>query len=360
MDLEAARERIDDIDRQVVELLNERAAIAERLAEIKRARGAPVYDPTRERAVQERVCALNTGPLTNENLIAIYREIISATRAREAALRVAFLGPEATYTHQAARRHFGHAAEYLPCRSIAQVFHETERGNAHFGVVPIENTIEGAVTHTLDMLAESDLKIRICAEIMMEIHHHLLGHGPLSEIKRVYSHPQALAQTRRWLSEHLPHAELIEATSTVRGAELAASDREAAAVGPELAASLYGLQILARGIQDSADNVTRFLVLGPQMARPSGSDKTAIMFSIKDRVGALHDALGIFRRANINLTKIESRPSRRRAWDYIFFVDLEGHPDDPHVQAALRDLAQECVDVRVLGAWSRERAGNGC
>lgn len=359
MDLDEARERIDQLDTQIVQLLNERARIAQELARSKRETGTPVYDPTRERAVHARVCERNSGPLSDASLLAIYREIISATRALEAPQRVAFLGPEATYTHQAARRHFGHAAEYVPCRTIAQVFHETERGNATFGVVPIENTIEGAVTHTLDMLADSDLKLRICAEIMLEIHHNLLGHGPLAQIKRVYSHPQGLAQTRRWLAEHLPNADLIETTSTVRGAELAATDPEAAAVGPELAASLYRLNILARSIQDSTDNVTRFLVLGPEMARRSGNDKTAIMFSIRDRVGALHDALAIFRKQNINLTKIESRPSRRRAWDYVFFVDLEGHPDDPHVQIALRELAHECVDVRVLGAWPRERLPNG-
>ncbi|MBI2321987.1 MAG: prephenate dehydratase [Chloroflexi bacterium] len=359
MDLDEARERIDQLDAQIVQLLNERARIAQELAKRKQESGAAVYDPTRERAVHERVCELNAGPLSDANLVAIYREIISATRALEAPQRVAFLGPEATYTHQAARRHFGHATEYVPCRSIAEVFQETERGSASFGVIPIENTIEGAVTHTLDMLADSDLKLRICAEIMLEIHHNLLGHGPLAQVKRIYSHPQALAQSRRWLAQHLPNADLIETTSTVRGAELAATDPEAAAVGPELAASLYRLTILARSIEDSADNVTRFLVLGPEMARGSGDDKTAIMFSIRDRVGALHDALGLFRQQSINLTKIESRPSRRRAWDYVFFVDLEGHPDDPHVQAALRALAQECVDVRVLGAWPRGSQANG-
>lgn len=352
MSLEEYRRQIDALDRQIVALLNQRAELARRIGMLKGENRDAVYDAERERQVYANICAANSGPLPEGALKSIYAEIISASRALERPLKVAYLGPPATFTHEAAQRHFGTAVDFLACRSIAQVFAAAERGEAHYGVVPVENSLEGIVSHTLDLFVDSDLKI--CAEVALEINQHLMGRVKLEEVRRVYSHPQALAQARGWLAEHLPEAELTEAPSTVRGAELAAQDPAGAAVGPALAAQLYGLSILVPCIQDSSSNVTRFLVIGPEMSRRSGQDKTALMFSIKDRVGALHDALGIFKRHSINLTRIESRPSKRKAWDYIFFVDLEGHPEEQNVGQALQELAQECVYVKVLGAWPRE------
>ncbi|MCL4459566.1 MAG: prephenate dehydratase [Chloroflexi bacterium] len=352
MNLDELRQRIDDIDQQIVALLNARAELSLQIGAVKSDNEVNIYVPERERRVYDNVFQANQGPLSKEAIREIYGSILSASRALQRPLRVAYLGPAATFTHEAAKRRFGTAVEFLPARSIAEVFSETEKGESDYGVVPVENSIEGVVTHTLDMFVDSELKI--CAEVLLAVSHHLLGKGCLADIRKVCSHPQAIAQSRGWLQEHLPSVELVEVASTARAAEMAVLDPTIAAIGTESAADLYGLNILESHIEDSASNITRFLVIGRQMSQRSGDDRTAIMFSIRDRVGALHDTLEIFLKYGINLTKIESRPSKRKLWDYIFFVDLVGHPDDEHVAAALNELSRECVFVKVLGAWPQE------
>lgn len=352
-DLEKLRDEIDHLDREIVALLHARAAKAEAIGAIKQARGKPVLDPQREMQVLRNVLDAGTGVLSDEALTTIYSAILSVSRALQRPLAIAYLGPAATNAHQAARCQFGDAATYLPSQTIAEVFLRTEKAEADYGVVPVENSSEGMVSNTLDMFVESDLKVS--AEVLLPISHNLLAKCELQEIKRVCSHPQALAQSRGWLGQNLPGVELVETSSTARAAELAAVEAGTAAVANALAASVYGLNVLASRIEDSTQNFTRFLVIGQHTSERSGNDKTALLFSIKDRIGALHDVLAAFQSNDINLAKIESRPSRRRAWEYIFFVDLLGHPDDPAVQRALAELGAECDLVKVLGAWPIQR-----
>ncbi len=348
-DQEATLRQLDD---EIVRLLNRRIALARQVAreasDAASPGGEPAYVPEREVAVLERIVAANGGPLTREALQAIFREILSASRNVARSLRVAYLGPIATYSYEAARRHFGSSATLVPCRTIGDVFLETQRREVDYGVVPTENSTEGAVTHTLDRFLEFDLQI--CAEVELPIRNNLLSHGRLDQIARVYSHPQALAQCRRWLAEHLPRAAQIETTSTAAAAQLA-RDPDSAAIAPESASEIYGVPIVARRIDDVATNVTRFLVIGPHASGRSGSDRTAIVFSVDDRAGALCAALQSFAECGINLSRIESRPSRRRLWDYVFFVDLDGHPDDEEVARALDRLRRNCSFVRILGSW---------
>ncbi|MBI4319225.1 MAG: prephenate dehydratase [Chloroflexi bacterium] len=355
MDLDAPRHRIDEIDHHIVELLNERANLALQVGAIKAQEGRSVHDPQRENQVYANLETANRGPLGNDALRAIYREVIATMSELQRPRTVAFLGPPATFSHEAARLHFGTTARFIPAKTIAEVFAMAEKGTADQGLVPVENSTDGVVGHTLDLLADTELKI--CAEIPLPISHHLLSCGSLDAIRRVYSHPQALAQCRNWLGSNLPNAELIEVSSTARAAEMVVSDPTAAAISNELAAEVYGLAILQRRIEDNPFNYTRFLVIGNSMCARTGDDRTAVVFSIKDRVGALHDTLEIFLRYGVNLTRIESRPSRRKAWDYVFFVDAIGHPEDPSLEAALSDLAKECVYVRVLGSWPKAYAG---
>ncbi len=347
--LEDLRKRIDELDANIVRLLNERAKLSVEIGKAKAA--GPVYSPGREAQVYERVIGASKGPLPVEGLKAIYSEIISSSRKLQAPLRVAFLGPEGTFSHQAALSHFGSATTLLPVATIPDVFQETEVGRADYGIVPIENSTEGAVTFSLDSFVDSDLKA--CAEFRLEIHQAVLSRVPLNEVTVVYSHPQALAQCRAWLRAHLPSVPVVEAASTVGAAEQASREPNAAAIAPEVAASIYGLDVLERRAEDMAGNVTRFLVIGRHMAERTGRDRMAMLFSVKDRVGVLRDVLALFAGAGINLTKIESRPSRRRAWDYLFFIDLEAHPEDPAMAQALHDLQELTVFVKVLGAWPK-------
>jgi chorismate mutase/prephenate dehydratase len=310
--------------------------------------------------VLNNVLGANRGPLTEAHVRAIYGEILSASRHLQRALRIAYLGPEHTYTHRAAetaaRVRFGSFVEYVPARTVDEVFDMAERGRVDYGVVPVENSSEGSVGPTLDLFIDSPLKI--CAEILLRITHHLVGKGEpgdLSHVRRVYSHPQALGQCRRWLAHHLPHAETMESSSTALAAQRAAEEEGVAAIGNETAAARYGLTLLAQSIQDQANNFTRFLLVGPSFGRRTGQDKTSILFSVRDRVGALHDVLSVFAGRGINLTRIESRPSRRQPWEYVFFVDFAGHPDDPEVAAALAAMEAACTMVKVLGAWPTER-----
>ncbi len=352
--LESLRREIDSLDDELVALLNRRMAISRRVGRLKPATGQAVYQPDREAAVLERVLSAGgDGPLSPRALRAIYGEILSASRDLQRALRVGYLGPEGTFTHEAALRFFGSSAELVPCATIEEVFLETEKGNVDHGVVGVENSTAGAVAPTLDLLV--DASIQVCGELELPVSHYLLGHGELSEVRRVCSHPQALAQCRRWLGQNLPNAERVEVASTVLAARMA-EEPSTAAIAPSAAAKLYGLKVLAPRIEDSSANVTRFLVLGRERSRRTGSDKSAIVFAVKNRPGALRDALEVFARRGIDLTRIESRPSRRRLWEYVFFADFRGHPDDEVVREALAELETDALLVKVLGAWPVERA----
>lgn len=343
------RKAIDRIDRQLVRLLNERVRHAREIGALKKQHGEEIYAPHRERTVLERICRLNPGPLPEENLRAIYREIMSGALALEKPTTIAYLGPEATFTHQAALQRFGTSVSYLPLKTIADVFAEVAKRRADYGVVPVENSTEGVVTHTLDMFMDSDLKI--VAQIVMPISQCLLSRAPRARIRRLYIHPQSLAQCRDWLRKNLPDVEIIETASNARSAELAAREKNAAAVAGLLAAEKYGLPVLEHNVQDSADNATRFLVLGRQCPPPTGHDRTSLMFCIADKPGALHGAIAPFRRYRINMTKIESRPSKRKAWQYYFFVDCDGHAAEPKVARAIEELGRHCVFVKVLGSY---------
>ena len=349
MSLEKHRKAIDAIDSKLVELLNERAAHAQEIGKLKAQEGTAVYRPEREQQVLDRVTGANAGPYPNESLRNIFREIISAARALEKPLRVAYLGPESTYTHQAARTQFGSSTEYWPETALAEIFRVVERQEADFGVVPIENTTEGVVTHTVDQFLESDLLI--CAEIALNITHMLMGTCKLEDVKTVYSHPQGLAQCRGWLQAHLPRVSLEETSSTAAGAERAAGDPTGAAIASALAAEHFGLDILADRIEDIKQNFTRFFVVGNTAPKPCGADKTSIVFSVQHKVGALSEILQVFAKNELNLTRIESRPSRKKAWEYVFFVDFEGHTATPKVQAALDEVATHCMYLKHLGSY---------
>lgn len=349
MSIPKLRKKIDSIDIKILSLLNDRAKMSLGIGKEKKESKKGIYAPDREKQVLERIRKMNRGPMTSPALDAIYREIMSSSLSLEKSLKIAYLGPQASFTHLAARKKFGSQLEYIPCSDIQEIFDRVEKGDCDYGVVPIENSIEGAVTHTLDPLAESDLKI--CAQITLEISHNLLSKYPLERIKQVYSKDQVFGQCRHWLHRHLPNAELIEVSSTTKAAQIAAKEKNAACIASSLAAQTYNLNVIKSGIEDFSHNITRFLVIGMQDVPPTGKDRTSFLFSIKDKVGALHDMLMPFRRNKINLTKIESRPSKRRAWDYYFFVDCEGHREDKKVQRALKELEQKCKYMKILGSY---------
>ena len=323
------RKAIDELDAKLVALLNERTQHVLGIGEIKRKAGEEIYVPSRERQVFQRVCKQNRGPITDTSLRAIYREIMSSALALEKSMAIAYLGPEATFTHQAAIQRFGSSLLYAAQKTIADVFNEVAKGRADYGVVPVENSTEGVVTHTLDMFVDSDLKI--VSQIVLPISHCLVSKSPRDGIKKLYVHPQSLAQCRAWVHKNLAGAEIVETSSNARSAELAAQEKHAAAIAGLLAAEKYGVPVLEHDIQDNAANATRFLVLGRKCSPPTGHDRTSLMFSIADEVGALHRALAPFRKFRLNMTKIESRPSKRRAWEYFFFVDCDGHANDAKV-----------------------------
>jgi len=349
MSLQDHRKAIDRLDEKIVQLLNERTRHVLEIGAIKLEAGEEIYAPHRESAVLERICKANPGPLPNESLRAIYREIMSSALALEKTMVIAYLGPEATFTHQAAIQRFGSSLHYSPQKTIADVFTEVSKNRADYGVVPVENSTEGVVTHTLDMFVDSDLKV--VAQIVMPIQHCLLSRSSRDAIKKLYIHPQTLAQCRVWVHRNFPQAEIIETSSNARSAELAARDKHSGAIAGTLAAEKYKLPVLESDIQDSSANATRFLVLGRKCPPPSGRDRTSIMFSIADKVGALHNALAPFRRYKLNMTKIESRPSKRKAWEYFFFVDCDGHREDRKVAKALDLLSQHCSFAKVLGSY---------
>jgi len=349
MSIQKHRVAIDKIDSQIVKLLNRRTKHVLGIGQAKLASGKAIFQPDREQALLRRICKLSDGVLPDESLRHIYREVMSSSIALQKGFKIAFLGPEATYTHQAAVRRFGTSLNYVPQKTISEVFSEVEKNRAEYGVVPVENTTEGVVTHTLDMFVDSELKI--VAQIIMPIEHCLVGKGSLDGLKKLYSHPQAYAQCRNWVRETLPRVEFIESSSTTAAAALATKAKTAAAISSSLAAEKYKLTILEAGIQDHSGNATRFLVLGRSCGAPTGHDRTSLMFTVNDKVGALHDALQPFRTHRLNMTKIESRPSKRKAWEYIFFVDVDGHHDNPKLAKSIRQLGEKCSFVKILGSY---------
>ncbi len=357
-EMDGLRDGIDAVDAEIVRLLDERARLARRIGEVKLAKGLPAYVPSRERKVMNRVAELGEGDFPKTGLEAVFREIISASISLEAPLKVAYLGPESTFTHEATRRAFGASVELKPKATVADVFALVERGEAQHGVVPVENSMEGAVTHTLDELMGSPLKI--CGEVYLPISQSLLSRETsLEGIRKVYSHPMGLAQAGAWLRRELPHVALEEADSTAEAARLASEESGAASVGSALAAGHYDLRVLARDIQDARTNATRFIVLGRSWAGPTGRDKTSIVFSFKNRPGALRDALSAFAEEGIDLRRIESRPSRRRAWTYVFFADFGGHPEDEPVKRALARLEEHTTYLTLIGAYPEVRTPGG-
>jgi chorismate mutase/prephenate dehydratase len=351
MNLDDLRSEIDRIDRKVLDLLNERVRLAAEIGKIKHSQGLAVYAPQREEEVFRKLQEMNSGPLDENAIRSIYREVISAAIALEKTMVIAYLGPEATFTHQAALKKFGSSVGYLALSTINDIFTAVEKGEADYGVIPIENSTEGAVIHSLDTFVDSDLKI--VAQVFLEISHHLISQSGLKDIQRIYSKDQALGQCRRWLERYLPHATFVEADSTSRAVEIARDDKTAAAVASELAAELYKVPIVARNIQDKADNMTRFLVVGEKSAGPvdAGNDRSSYLISIRDEPGALQRALEPFSERGINLCKIESRPSKRKAWDYYFFVDILGHHDDEQVREAIAELERRSPMVKWLGSF---------
>ncbi len=352
--LESLRTRIDEIDDQLLTLLNQRAALAKQVAQRKQATGGAFYAPNREGEIVDRLVAANTGLFPSKAIRPVFQEIISACLSLQKRVRVAYLGPEATFTHQAVKRQFGSSAIPVPCASIAGVFDEVERGQADFAVVPVENSTEGVVTHTLDSFVDSRLCIQ--AEIVLDIEHVLLARPNVQEsaIRRVYSHPQALAQCRRWLEANLPGATRVECGSTAAAAQRAKADPYGGAVAAELAARIYKLEVLRRQLQDAEDNVTRFLVVGVS-PRPRSDEptKTSVVLVLPDEPGALYNVLRPLSDAGINLTRIESRPSRRQAWEYVFFLDLEGYHADSHIAPVLAALEKSCKLFKILGSYPK-------
>ena len=350
MNLKNLRKSVDSIDSGILKLLNKRAKVVLDITKAKGKAKESVYVPDREKEVYKNVAAKNSGPMSDGSLRAIYREIMSGSLELERPLRIAYFGPEFTNTHIASMKKFGSSVRYTACGTIKDVFSEVEKGRADYGVVPIENSIEGAVNYTLDMFMDSDLKI--CSEIYMDIAHNLISkESSRARIKRIYSNPQVFGQCRIWLETNIPGAELVEVSSTSKAAEIVSRQRGAACIASILAAKHYGLKVLEDSIQDSSHNVTRFLVIGKTETRPTKEDKTSVMFSVKDRSGALHDVLMPFKKYGINMTKIESRPSKAKAWEYYFFVDIEGHYTETGVMKALSELERGCSYLKVLGSY---------
>ena len=347
------RARIDELDRQIVELLNERARVVVRIGELKRDGAGPIYAPDREQAVLEQVRRYNQGPLPDSCLEAIWRELMSGSFALERPLRVGYLGPPGSFSHLAARRKFGASVEYDNLDDIEAVFEEIARGHIDYGLVPIENSAVGGIGETLDAFLDSS--VQVCAEVLITIHHNLLSNSEPDAIKRIYSKPEALAQCRKWLSVQLLHAEKIPVASTSKAAELAAAEEGSAAVASSLAGELYGLKVQFANIEDNPLNTTRFFVIGNQDAKPTGDDKTSVMFTTEHKAGALVSVLDVFRAHGLNMTHIDKRPSKRVNWEYYFFVDLVGHISDERVRAAIEAARQHCLQLTVLGAFPRAR-----
>ena len=342
---------VDELDHKIVNLLNERVTHAGEIGRIKHANGADYYDPTREVQVMAKISSLNTGPIHNSTIQSVYREVISGSVALEKKLLIAFLGPESTFTHQAAIRQFGVSLEYCAMGTIPDVFAEVESGEADYGVIPIENSTDGAVEHSMDRLVESDLSI--CAQIYLPIEHCLISQSPLEQVVEVRSKDKAIGQCRSWLAANLPGVPIMDVVSTAEAVRSASQDPKIAAVASSLSAQKFEVPVQVRGIQDRDDNITRFLVIGKTKPKPlrGGRDKTSLVISLKDEPGALEKTLRPFASRGINLSKIESRPSRKKAWDYLFFIDFIGHYEDALVKEVLVELEEHCSFVKWLGSY---------
>lgn len=355
--LERVRERIDAIDRELLRLISERARCAQEVGHIKssatpagRQGNVQFYRPEREAAILHGIKVRNPGPLGDEALLRLFREIMSACLALERPLRVAYLGPAGTFTQAATFKHFGHAVHSTALPGIGDIFREVEAGSCDYGVVPVENSTEGVVSHTLDLFMSSPLAI--VGEVSLRIHHHLMSReSALETIRTLYSHQQSLAQCRSWLDRHLPRAERVAVGSNAEAARRAAQEPNSAAVAAIEAAEIYGLQVLAERIEGEPGNTTRFLVIGPRDVPPSGQDKTSLLLSCRNESGGLHRLLTPLAEHGISMSRIESRPSRRGIWDYVFFIDILGHRQDPKVAQALEHLEREALFIKILGSY---------
>jgi len=351
MSLEELRKQINELDHRLVQLLNERARVVIEIGKLKNKTGKPIYSPEREKQVFARIAEANQGPLPDKCLIAIWRELMSGSFALERPLRIGYLGPGGSFSHTAAMLKFGQSVEYEPLADIISIFDEVSKGHCDLGLAPIENTTGGGVIETLDALIESDVKV--CAEVLLAIHHNLLANCSLAEIETIYSKPEVFAQCRNWLSATVKQVETIAVASTAKAAQMTAEQPKAAAIGSKVAAELYGLKIICENIEDNTNNITRFLVISREDAKPTDEDKTAILFSTAHKAGALADVLEVFKKYNINLTNIESRPSKKRQWEYYFFVDFVGHRTDKQVQDGLEEARKHCLQLSVLGSFPR-------
>lgn len=348
--LDQIRVDIDQIDSTIVELLNSRIRLTQEVGLVKGKVNRPYFTPERERAIFEKLNEINTGPITNQQLRAIFREIISAGRAAEKTLRAAFWGPPGTYTHMAALQTFGHSSEFVAKDTIEDVFLSIEHGEADYGVVPVENSVAGIVPETLDMFPQTNVKI--CAEVYIPIHHHLVSvAASLDDIERVYAGPQPSQQCRRWLRSNLPNAQIIEVVPTAKAAERALTDPNGAAIANKLGAETVGIPVLVEHIQDNPANRTRFIILGYNEPAKTGRDKTTVMFNLRNRPGELVKALRTLEHNGVNLTMIESRPAQRATFEYIFYADCGGHRSDPQMQAALEELKECVLETTVLGSY---------
>lgn len=349
--IDVLRKKIDKIDSNVLKLLNQRAKIALEVGKEKSKTGKKNFHvPQREREIFTRLKKINTGPFSDKSIFSVFREILSATLSLEKPLSIAYLGPQATFSHLAGLKEFGESALYHPQKSIEDVFKAVEMNDVHYGIVPVENSIEGTVNTTLDMLVQTNLKVT--AEILLRISHHLLSlRKDIKKIKKIYSHPQPAAQCRSWLKENLAGVKIQEVSSTARASELAARHSTSAAIAGERASHTYRLNILSRDIEDSTNNVTRFLIIGHEVSQKSGKDKTSLLFGVKDKPGALFNILGHFSKNNINMTKIESRPLKNTKWKYLFFVDIEGYYKDVKVKKAINDIKKPSLFFKILGSY---------
>jgi len=351
MSLEELRGQINELDAQLVKLLNERARIVVEIGKLKSKTDRPIYAPDREKEVIEKISAANEGPLPDRCLVAIWRELMSGSFVLERSLRIGYLGPGGSFTHTAAMLKFGQSIEYESLADIRSIFDEVSKGHCDLGLVPIENTTGGGVIETLDAFVDSDVKI--CAEVLMAIHHNLLANCPLDYIEKIYSKPEVFVQCRNWLSSTFKEAKTVSVASTAKAAQMASSEKNAAAIGSRIAAELYGLGIVCENIEDITNNVTRFLVISKDDARPTGEDKTAILFSTSHKAGALADVLDVLKQYEINLTNIESRPSKKREWEYYFFMDFIGHRTEENIQKGLEEARKHCLQLSILGSFPR-------
>lgn len=351
MSLEDLRKQIDSIDARLIELVNERARVVVEVGKLKQAEAAPIYVPHREKAVFERISQLNKGPLPDKTLIAIWRELMSGSFFLERPLRIGYLGPRGSFSHNAAILKFGQSVDYEPLTDIRGIFEEVSKGHCDFGIVPVENSAGGGVRESLDAFVETD--VMVCAEIHMAIHHNLMANCPMDEIERIYSQPEVFAQCRGWLARAFKEAKTIPMASSSRSAQLAAEEKGSAAIASAIAAEIYGLKVLCQNIEDISNNVTRFLIIGKEDAQPTGDDKTVVLFSTAHRTGALVDVLNVFREYDINMTNIGSRPNKKREWEYYFFVDILGHRLDEHVKKALAEAKGHCLQLSLLGSFPR-------